>query len=162
MSSGQVSYSDAVIHLFFHSDCFFLNVSYKTYNLSRAKAQSSQRKRFKILLILAPWRLGEEVISFLSDKICSSSAQRLSQSTLHSPPGNFIKSMLLNICLIIHWPSAPHRGLPRYKQLSVSGRLIGDDSRHKSRSFEASQQPCPCSIQTGHRRQSHHSRWVPE
>jgi hypothetical protein len=36
--------------------------------LSHAKAQSSQRKAFKMLIILAPLRLCEKIISFFGDQ----------------------------------------------------------------------------------------------
>ena len=39
-----------------------------TYNLSHAKAQSSQRKAFKMLINLAPLRLCEKIISFFGDQ----------------------------------------------------------------------------------------------
>jgi len=39
-----------------------------TFNQSLAKAQSSQRKALKILIILAPWRLCEKIISFFYDQ----------------------------------------------------------------------------------------------
>ena len=42
--------------------------SYETFNISLAKAQSSQRKALKILIILAPLRLGEKIISFFCDQ----------------------------------------------------------------------------------------------
>jgi hypothetical protein len=47
----------------------FQQCSYETtYNLSHAKAQSSQRKAFKMLINLAPLRLCEKIISFFGDQ----------------------------------------------------------------------------------------------